>query len=128
MQQLTLFRLTLPIFLDAFFHIVLGNVDTLMLSHYSEQAVAAVGISSQVFAMFIFILEFMAMGSGILIAQMLGAGHRDRASHIANSSVYLNSLIGSVLIFVLFSRRLSCSSCSIFRQRRTSSAFITHKL
>lgn len=101
-KQLTLFRLTLPIFLDAFFHIVLGNVDTLMLSHYSEKAVAAVGISSQVFAMFIFILEFMAMGSGILIAQMLGAGHRDRASHIANSSVYLNSLIGAVLIFVLF--------------------------
>ncbi|GGH60745.1 putative transporter YisQ [Paenibacillus silvae] len=101
-KQLNLFRLTWPIFMDAFFHIVLGNVDTVMLSHYSGQAVAAVGISSQIFGMFIIILEFMAMGSGILIAQMLGASQRERAANIAQSSIYLNGLIGVVLIFILF--------------------------
>ena len=39
-----LFKLTGPIFLETLLMLTLGVVDTLMLSHHSDNAVAAVGV------------------------------------------------------------------------------------
>ena len=48
-------KLTLPIAMEQFFRILVSSVDTMMLSSYSNDAVAAVGLVSQ-YAFFLNIL------------------------------------------------------------------------
>ena len=43
----SLYRLTMPIFIDIALVMLLGAVDTVMLSRYSDDAVAAVGLDNQ---------------------------------------------------------------------------------
>ena len=44
---LPMLKLTLPIAMEQFFRILVSSVDTMMLSSYSNEAVAAVGLVSQ---------------------------------------------------------------------------------
>ena len=39
----TLFSLTIPIFLELLLVTVVGNIDTIMLGYYSDEAVGAIG-------------------------------------------------------------------------------------
>ena len=45
--SLPMAKLTFPLVMEQFFRILVSSVDTLMLSSYSEQAVAGVGLVSQ---------------------------------------------------------------------------------
>ena len=45
--SLPMLKLTLPLIGEQFFRILVSSVDTLMLSSYSEAAVAGVGLVSQ---------------------------------------------------------------------------------
>lgn len=42
--SLSMFKLTLPIAVEQFFRILVSSVDTMMLSSYNNDAVAAVGL------------------------------------------------------------------------------------
>ena len=44
---LPMVKLTLPIAMEQFFRILVSSIDTMMLSSYSNEAVAAVGLVSQ---------------------------------------------------------------------------------
>lgn len=72
-KKLTLFALTWPIFIELLLHMLMGNADTLMLSQYSDKAVAAVGVTNQILSVIIVMFGFVAQGAAILIAQNLGA-------------------------------------------------------
>ena len=41
-RKLSLFALTWPIFIETLLYMLMGNADTLMLSQYSDDSVAAV--------------------------------------------------------------------------------------
>ena len=53
-------KLTLPIAMEQFFRILVSSVDTMMLSSYSNDAVAAVGLVSQ-YSFFLVILLMKTM-------------------------------------------------------------------
>src|SRR5690554_4927300 len=96
-KRLTLFALTWPIFIEMLLHIVMGNADTLMLSQYSDNSVASVGVSNQILMMIIIMFGFVAAGTSILLAQNLGANKNKDASEIAITSIALNLLFGLLL-------------------------------
>ncbi|WP_042221297.1 MATE family efflux transporter [Oceanobacillus manasiensis] len=101
-KQLTLFALTWPIFVEILLHMLMGNADTLMLSQYSDKAVAAVGVSNQILSVVIVMFGFVAQGAAILIAQNLGANRSKQAGEISVLSISLNlwfSLLLSVALF-----------------------------
>jgi len=104
-KKLTLFALTWPIFIEILLHMLMGNADTLMLSQYSDESVAAVGVANQILFIVIVILSFVVTGTTILISQFLGAKKEQEAANVATLSVGLNALVGIVLslIFVFFS-------------------------
>lgn len=82
---------------------LMGNADTLMLSQYSDDSVAAVGISNQILALIIVMFGFVATGTSILVAQYLGAEKNKSAAEIAVVSIAANlvfSLILSLLLFI----------------------------
>lgn len=101
-KKLTLFALTWPIFIEISLHMLMGNADTLMLSQYSDDSVAAVGISNQILALIIVMFGFVATGTSILVAQYLGAGKQKSAAEIAVVSIAANLLFSLILSILLF--------------------------
>ncbi|SFB11723.1 MULTISPECIES: MATE family efflux transporter [unclassified Bacillus (in: firmicutes)] len=102
-QKMTLFALTWPIFIEMLLHMFMGNSDTLMLSMFSDSAVAAVGVSNQILYVLIVMFGFVATGTAILVAQNLGANLRKSASEIAVLAILANLAFGLVIsAFVFF--------------------------
>lgn len=88
-----LFRLTGPIFVDIALVMLLGAVDTVMLSRYSDDAVAAVGLDNQIISFVFLIYQFVSMGAAILCAQYFGAGLRKRFIQILGIALTVNTLL-----------------------------------
>lgn len=96
-KKLSLFALTWPLFIEISLHMLMGNVDVFMLSHYSDNAVAAVGVVNQVLSMVIVMFGFVAIGTGIVVSQHLGAGNRRKASEVAVVAMATNLVFGGLL-------------------------------
>ncbi|KIL45654.1 transporter [Jeotgalibacillus soli] len=101
-KKLTLFALTWPIFIEISLHMLMGNADTLMLSQYSDNSVAAVGISNQILSLIIVMFGFIATGTAILIAQNIGAEKPKSAAEISVISLAANLGFGILLSVLLF--------------------------
>jgi putative MATE family efflux protein len=101
-KKITLFALTWPIFIEILLHMLMGNADTLMLSQYSDESVAAVGVSNQILSMIIVMFGFVATGTTIVIAQHLGAKQEKDASEVAMVAISLNIVFGLFLSVTLF--------------------------
>ncbi|MBM6617116.1 MATE family efflux transporter [Bacillus suaedaesalsae] len=100
--KMSLFALTWPLFIEILLHMLMGNADTLMLSQYSDNSVAAVGVSNQILSIVIVMFGFIATGTAILIAQHLGAKEQREAKEVAVVSILGNLLFGLVLSLVLY--------------------------
>lgn len=100
-KKLTLFALTWPIFIEIFLHMLMGNADTLMLSQYSDDAVAAVGVSNQILSVVVVMFGFIAAGTSILVAQHLGAKDSLSASETSTAAISVNLLFSIALSVVL---------------------------
>jgi putative MATE family efflux protein len=102
-SRIPLVQLAWPLLVENILRTSLMSVDTLMLSHYSSNAVAAMSLASQ-FSFFIQLLYMMvSIGSSVLIAQNLGAGRRHNAGLYGVASLTLIlalSLVVSALIAV----------------------------
>ncbi|WP_411344176.1 MATE family efflux transporter [Paenibacillus sp. WLX1005] len=103
-KQFNLFKLTWPIFLEVFLFMLMGIVDTLMLSDVSDNAVAAVGTSNQVISIAILVLEVIGNGAAIVVAQYIGSRKLLEASRITAVAITLNLSVGLLLsgTFLLF--------------------------
>ncbi len=101
-NKLTVFALTWPIMIEIFLHMLLGNADTLMLSQYSDEAVAAVGVTNQIVGMVIIMFGIIAAGTGILVAQYLGAKQKKMVSEVTAVALTVNLVVGLVMSCMLF--------------------------
>lgn len=100
----SLFSITWPLFIEISLHMSLGILATLILSHYSDEAVAGVGVSNQILNLFILVFNVTAVGTTILIGQSIGAHRLDRARRLSRSSFGVNFWLGILVTgFVYFS-------------------------
>ncbi len=86
-----------PIFFEMLLGIMLNNIDTLMLSHYDENAVGAVGNANQIMFMINILFNVIATATGVVVAQYLGAGKKDKMNMIYSLAVIFNATLGVVL-------------------------------
>lgn len=98
----SLWRLTMPIFIDIALVMLLGAVDTVMLSRYSDDAVAAVGLDNQLISFVFLIFQFVSMGAAILCAQYFGASLRKRFIQIVGIAIVVNTLLGMAVSAALW--------------------------
>lgn len=99
-QQLK--KISVPVFLDLALVMLVGAIDIAMLSRYSDNAVAAVGMDNQLIALIFLIYQFISMGATILCAQYIGAGLRRRLVQVVGLALLLNLVIGMGVSFWLF--------------------------
>nr|WP_144028539.1 MATE family efflux transporter [Paenibacillus ferrarius] len=105
-SKFTLWLLAWPIFVELLLQLLLGVVDTLMVSRVSDDAVAVVGLANQVFQAMMILFMTVASGAGILIAQKLGAKQNEEARTVAIMATTVSGLIGIVLSVVLYKEAL----------------------
>lgn len=94
--------LTIPVFIEIALVMLLGAVDTVMLSRYSDNSVAAVGLDNQLMSLVFLVYQFFSMGAAILCAQYIGAGHRKRLVQVVGMALVLNLLLGLTVSALLF--------------------------
>jgi putative MATE family efflux protein len=103
-QDQSLFSITWPLFIELSLHMSIGIIATLMLSHYSDNAVAGVGVANQILNIAILVFNITAIGATILIGQNIGANRLDIARRLARSSIGFNLWvgIGVTIIAIIF--------------------------
>jgi putative MATE family efflux protein len=101
-KQLSLFVITWPIFIEVLLYMLMGNADTLMLSQYSDESVAAVGVANQVLNIVIVMFGFVTAGTAVLIAQHIGAKEEITAKEVAVISLVANAAFGFLISLVVF--------------------------
>ena len=74
-----IYKITWPILVEMLFFTLLGTVDTLMLSRFSDTAVGSVGISNQILFLFGILVNVIALGIVVVSAQHLGAKQSEKA-------------------------------------------------
>ena len=86
--------LTIPVFIEMALVMMLGAVDTVMLSRYSDNSVAAVGLDNQLISLVFLVYQFFSMGAAILCAQYIGAGLRKRLIQVVGMALTVNLMLG----------------------------------
>lgn len=94
--------LTIPVFIEMALVMLLGAVDTVMLSRYSDNSVAAVGLDNQLMSLVFLVYQFLSMGAAILCAQYIGAGLRQRLVQVVGVALVVNLVLGLVVSALLF--------------------------
>jgi putative MATE family efflux protein len=95
--------IALPKYLEMIFIQMINTVNTLMLSDFSREAVAATSVAGQIQNLIIVILNIIIAGTGILMSVELGKNDRKNASEIAGTSIVMIvfcSVIIGLLAFV----------------------------
>lgn len=104
----TVFKMSIPIFIEMFLQLLVGNIDQVMISQYSEGSVAAVGNANQIINIVIIFLNVMCIATTILVSQYIGSGNRKKISEVCTVSlsfiVFISAVISGILI--LFSRQI----------------------
>lgn len=107
-EKLNLFSLTWPIFLEVFLFMLMGIVDTFMLSVLSDDAVSGVGAANQYIHIAILVLEVVGTGAAIVVSQYLGSKRYLEASKISATAVSLNLVVGLLMSagYFIFARSM----------------------
>ena len=97
-----LFKLTGPIFLETLLMLTLGVVDTLMLSHHSDNAVAAVGVVNQLLNMVFLLFNITTTGTSVMCALYFGAKDNKGFIQVIGTSLLFNAGVGCLISLMLF--------------------------
>mgnify|MGYP003304030487 FL=1 len=99
-RQLT--SLAGPIFIETLLVMMLGGVDTFMLSRYSDNSVAAVGVVNQLMNLIFLLFEVISLGTSILCSQYFGAGRKDKVVQTVGVSLIFNLISGLIFSGCLY--------------------------
>lgn len=102
-NKYNLFKLTIPVFIEIFMQILVGNIDQLMLSKYSDVAVAAVGNANQIINVLILVFSVISLATTIMVSQNIGAENFERVSQIYVLALTVNLILGIAVGGILIS-------------------------
>lgn len=90
-------KLAVPIFIELLLFMFMGNVDTIMLSKYSDSAVAAVGNANQITNTLLILFNITSAATGIMVAQYIGASKKEDLNKIYTLGYGMNLVLALVL-------------------------------
>ena len=87
-------NLMIPIFLELLLIMMLGITDTVMLSQYSDNKVASVGVVNQLINMVNLLFGVTTLGTSVLCSQYLGATDHTSSRQVIGVSLLFNAVVG----------------------------------
>ena len=100
--QFSLLKMTWPVFIELLLQMLVGNIDQIMLSHYNDTAVAAVGNANQIMTTLILTFSVISLAATILLSQYLGAKEPGKVQQLYTLAAGLNLAISLVITLGLF--------------------------
>lgn len=98
--KITLLSLFVPIFFEIFLKNFMNTANVLILSHLSDDAVASVGVATQLLQLVMMLFMVSGIGATVVISQNLGAGNKKRASEMAITAIAI-AVIVSVFVGII---------------------------
>ena len=92
-RKMSLFKLAWPVFVQCLLSLCLGYVDTLMISRYSSTAVGGLGNANQILGFLTLAFTVISSAAGVIIAQYIGAGLKNKLSEIYTVSIFFNLIL-----------------------------------
>jgi putative MATE family efflux protein len=107
-KKLALLALAWPIFVEQLLHLSTGFADTVMVSHVSDGAVAALGMANNLIFVCVIIFGMVAVGASVVITHHLGAKDRAGADDIARTAIGTSTWVGLVtsILVCVFAQQL----------------------
>lgn len=118
--KMNLFSLALPLFLQQVFTILLGTVNTVVLTTVSDDAVTAVNIAATVLNIPIMLLTMPSNGAMILLCLALGEGKRKTVS-----TLYCTGLAVTIFLSVCVSALFFVLAPSLLRRMQLSDTVLS---
>ncbi|BCX79355.1 MATE family efflux transporter [Campylobacter sp. 19-13652] len=101
-KNISLTRLSVPIFFDMLLHFLTLLINTYMVTLVSVHLVGAMGAGNQVMDLFMTIFSFLSVGCSIVVAQALGAKNERLARRVIHASLTFNAILGVFCALVIF--------------------------
>ena len=97
------FVLSVPLFIELFMQIMVGNVNQMMLAPHGTDPAAAVGNALQILNIITIALSAMGTASTVLVTRVLGnASSKRTISEIATVALVVNMALSALMTAVLF--------------------------
>ncbi len=93
-------RLGTPIILGQLGNVILGFIDTIMVGHYSANALSAAGFVNNIFNLGILALIGFSYGATPIIGAFYGRKESDNVGLSFKNSIYANTLCGIIIILI----------------------------
>lgn len=95
-----LFFITLPIVLQSLITSSLNMLDTMMIGKVGEIELASVGIANQYYFLFSLLANAIAIGSGVLIAQLWGKKDTENIKRVLSRSLFYALILTSLFMII----------------------------
>lgn len=100
-RKTTLLNLMIPLFLESALRILMGSVNSVIMSRFTQTAAGAIGTASTIINFTSSLFAMISSGVTVIVVQNLGAGNRKRAADAASLSIAFCGLLSLVLGFIL---------------------------
>lgn len=94
-------KLIIPVVIEQFLILLVGMIDTLMISHAGEVAVSAVSLVNQLNAVFIMLFSALAAGGSVVASQYVGSKDTRSGTLAASQLVMLATVISLAVMAIV---------------------------
>lgn len=101
-EKPSLFKLTVPIYVEYLLAMLVGNLDQMMISRYDNNCVTAIGNANQVLNLLVMTFTIVNTATTVLITQYIGAGRKEQIPVTHTLAVFLNLVGGGLISAALF--------------------------
>jgi putative MATE family efflux protein len=103
-EKLQFLKLSWPLLVEVFLGLLTGYICTLMFAKYSDTAAGLVSVVNQMISLFYLVFMIVSTGTGIMMAQSVGAKSSIYKEKIAAVSIFYAGIIGlaGTILIVLF--------------------------
>jgi len=103
-----LLGMLVPLIMENILSMLVGTVDSVMVSSVGEAAISAVALVNSICQVALMVFAALNAGGGIVISQFVGAKQKDRARRSAGQAAMLSLSVSALvgLVCIVFSRQL----------------------
>ena len=94
-------NMILPLFMEQLLVMLVGIVDTLVISYAGEAAVSGVSLVNSFNTIFIYLFTALASGGAVVVSQYLGRKENGRASQAISQLLTVSTLFSIVMMFLI---------------------------
>lgn len=108
LKKIILFAI--PVLLTSYINTLYHSIDLAVVGHYNMgSGIAAIGSVSSISSTVTAVFMGLSVGSGVVTAQKIGAGHKEEITKVIHTSAVLAAILGGLisLVGVLLSRSLA---------------------